>query len=239
MRHRMTKIFCIMALVGVFTLASTLAVVANAQYDLYFSQSANRTNPKPLDGATVSGDIAVFVRPTGGVTRVSFYLDNVLYRVENYPEFDFEATAPNGSANLWDTTQVADGHHVISAVIKITGGTDVEAKAGFTVDNIPFDELQIIRIEAWGATAYLYPPGQEFCASCPEGYYATGGEASTWSKPVSSYRGDATTWCTFVHVEGPDIVGVGEIEVDVDCLGPIPVTVHRCEESGFPSHCGP
>jgi hypothetical protein len=105
-------------------------------YNLLLSASSNRSGPVVLDGRTASGDIYVFTGPDTGVKQVLFYLDGVLFRTEAYPPYDFNMTAVNGLAVAFDTNQITDGRHQITAVMELTNGTTKpRIFATFTVNN--------------------------------------------------------------------------------------------------------
>ena len=104
-------------------------------YNLQMSTSSNRSNPVALSGQTVSDNIYAFTSPHDDVKRVTFYLDGVKHRVENYAAYDLEGTAGNGLANPCDTTLLAKGDHEVRAVVELTTGGTEEVTAVFTVDN--------------------------------------------------------------------------------------------------------
>jgi ELWxxDGT repeat protein len=110
--------------------------VDNPQYDLWLSTSPNRSDAELLRDQVCLGNIYVFTSPDDEVQRVTFYLDGVEHKVENYPPYDFEGTAGN-VANPYDTTQIPDGQHKIEAKIELTTGRTVEIRAFFSVDNVP------------------------------------------------------------------------------------------------------
>ena len=116
-----------------FTVANDGA--GTGAYNLLTSSSIGKTSAMPLGGATVSGDIYVFVTPDAGVDRVNFYLDGIFNSVEYIPPYDFEGTADNGLPIPFDTTQLNDGQHDIRAVIDLTNGSIVEVFKTFTVSN--------------------------------------------------------------------------------------------------------
>ncbi len=117
---------------GVF--GGSVGSVRALTYDLLVSSFPDRSSSVPLAGASVTGDIAVFVDPDTGITQVRFLLDGVLKQTEKRAPWDFAGTA-GGSAKLSDTTQIADGPHTISAEIDLSaGGTEV-VSATFTVAN--------------------------------------------------------------------------------------------------------
>ncbi len=111
-----------------------------ADHALLVSSSSNRSNASALAEASVAGSIYVFVSPDTGVTRVRFFLDNpgmtgTPRQTENNAPFDFAGTAASGAAQPFNTAQVADGAHVITAALDLAaGGTEV-VSATFTVAN--------------------------------------------------------------------------------------------------------
>lgn len=111
-----------------------------AAYDLLSSNDAARSAPATLQGTTVSGNIYVFVSPETGISRVRFYLDDPTasgtpIKTEGLAPYDFAGTARNGSALPFDTTQLADGGHTITAVVELSAGGAQTASATFAVAN--------------------------------------------------------------------------------------------------------
>ena len=100
-------------------------------YSLQVSTSATRSAPSPLQGATLSGSVYVFVAPTTGVKQVRFYLDNTSAtgtprQTEGAAPWDFAGTATTGNANPFNASGIASGSHTVTAAIdKTAGGTDV------------------------------------------------------------------------------------------------------------------
>jgi len=102
-----------------------------SDFDLLLSSSPNRLAPTPLNGATASGLIYVFSVPELGVNRVRFYLDDPnrngtpIYIEKNAP-WDLQGTNADGTAIPFDTGDLSNGAHTITAEIRqITGATEV------------------------------------------------------------------------------------------------------------------
>jgi pyruvate/2-oxoglutarate dehydrogenase complex dihydrolipoamide acyltransferase (E2) component len=111
-----------------------------APYDLVFSTSSNRSNALDLDGATLSDDVFVFTNGTEGVKRVEFFFDNAAAigkadQVENHYSHDFAGTAGSGKARSWDTADVSDGEHTITAKIYDPDGSYHLITDSFIIDN--------------------------------------------------------------------------------------------------------
>ena len=109
-------------------------------YTLLLSTSSDRSNSVSLQGETVTGNIFVFTSPDEGVEQVSFYLDDpdmngAPRQVEEAIHYDFAGTAGDGSANPFDTTQISNGQHEITAFIELTAGGSRTVSATFTVAN--------------------------------------------------------------------------------------------------------
>jgi hypothetical protein len=109
---------------------------------LLVSTTPSRAAPYPLDGATVRGDVYVFVAiAPENVERVTFYLTSEpsgteLIRVADATPFDLMGTTADRGLP-WDTRTVADGAHRLDAeVVRRDGGVEV-LSAAFVVANEP------------------------------------------------------------------------------------------------------
>jgi lysophospholipase L1-like esterase len=112
----------------------TVSSSGGSAYNLLFSSSASRSGATSLAGKTVSGNMYVFTSPDTNVSRVVFYLDGVQIMTEGYAPYDFAGTATDGSAKPYDTKQLTDGTHVISANVEYSGKSE-NISATFTVKN--------------------------------------------------------------------------------------------------------
>jgi hypothetical protein len=117
------------------TVLPTLVAPPPPRLTIQYSTNSERTPALALDGATVSGRIAVFVPDDGTITSVRFLLDGALVRVERVPAFDLNGTASTGRANLLSTRLLRDGTHVVRAEILFKDGTTATREATFTVSN--------------------------------------------------------------------------------------------------------
>jgi hypothetical protein len=109
-------------------------VTGGSSYNLFVSASPDRSNAVNLGGVTVSGEIYVFTGPDSGVSSVIFSLDGAVVRTEGLVPFDFAGTGV-GVAFPYDTGQLADGQHEISALINLTGGGSELISNVFLVSN--------------------------------------------------------------------------------------------------------
>lgn len=108
-------------------------------YSLLWSASSNRSNAALLEGATLPEFVYVFTDPDQGVTGVSFYLDDRdrrsnPYRSESAAPYDLAGTQSNDNANSYDTGQLSNGEHTITAGITFTDGSTVPVTATFKVE---------------------------------------------------------------------------------------------------------
>jgi len=124
------------------TLTATFEVLnaAPAAPIIRVSKESDRDPSDPLDGATVGGDIYVFVAPEDGIINLAFWIDDPLRsgapaRRENKAPFDL-AGGSAASANPFDTTTLSDGSHTITVRAKMTDGTKPVFHATFTVDQL-------------------------------------------------------------------------------------------------------
>lgn len=116
---------------------------------LFVSTTASRAAPYALDGATLRGDVFVFVNaaPTAA-SRVAYYLtstpaDAELLRVADSAPFDLVGVV-DGHGRPWDTRALDDGEHRLEAkLVRPDGSVDV-LSADFRVANAadPFGRWQ-------------------------------------------------------------------------------------------------
>lgn len=103
---------------------------------LLVSTSPDRAGAVALEGATVSGNVYVFMSTGEDVQRAVFAIDGSDVQVENHEPYDF-AGGDVATAGAWPTTGVADGSHTISANVALVGGGSFSLSSSFTVDNAP------------------------------------------------------------------------------------------------------
>ena len=133
--------------IGVATLVLTalFAVFPAAAFgqttvsQLLVSTSADRSGAVALEGQTVEGNIYVFTLPNSGVKQVKFYLDDpnrtkTPIMTEGKAPWDFAGTETNVAfAKPYDSSQLADGVHTITAAVLFTNGTTEVITSSFTV----------------------------------------------------------------------------------------------------------
>lgn len=115
-------------------------VSALSRFALRSSTSNQRTAPVLLDGATVSGSIAVFVPTATDIARVDFFVDDPTMsraprQVERTAPYDFAGTAGTGRAVMFSTRTLTDGLHTITARVVLRNGSTQVVTSSFTVSN--------------------------------------------------------------------------------------------------------
>lgn len=107
---------------------------------LVVSSSADRSGSVALNGQTVEDDIFVWISPDNGITSAAFYVDDPSrsgspWQTEGVAPFDLEGTSWTGLAGAFDTDDLSDGTHTVTAVINFSGGSTAVRTATFTVNN--------------------------------------------------------------------------------------------------------
>ncbi|MEP7047822.1 MAG: Ig-like domain repeat protein, partial [Ilumatobacteraceae bacterium] len=104
---------------------------------LRVSTTATRSSPVDLNGRTLSGSVAIFVTPTTSVRAVAFWLDKTNLTtpprsIDTTAQFDFDGTAKNGQALLFNVGTLSAGSHRIAALVTYTNGTTAVISSTFT-----------------------------------------------------------------------------------------------------------
>jgi hypothetical protein len=112
------------------------ASVYGGDYAQWVSSAADRSAPQILDGATLNGNVYVFVQPLTNIKRVDFYIDGSLQRTENIAPYDLAGTADSGLAAPFDTQSLSQGTHVFSARVTKTDGSSQTITANSSVGTV-------------------------------------------------------------------------------------------------------
>ncbi len=108
---------------------------------LKFSTSADRSEAVPLDGATVTGSVFVFLDPlfppgASMIDAVEFWVNGSLVHTECCAPYDMIGGTTDGPATqAWHSGTVPDGAVDVTARLKMSDGTMQDTSASFTVDN--------------------------------------------------------------------------------------------------------
>lgn len=142
--------------------------VQNAAYALQASYASDRKSPFGLAGATVSGQVYVFLQPDADVSQVEWWLDNpamtgLPLHVDPGRPFDFIGSDQAlGSALPWDTSNLA-GPHTISARVTRQDASTATLTTAFTVGIDKFIS---------GGTAVVSTPASAVDVPVPSGLQA-------------------------------------------------------------------
>ncbi|CAA9890069.1 conserved hypothetical protein [Candidatus Methylobacter favarea] len=211
-RHSIkTSLYIFSTVIGIigFFLALQIGNAKAATFELLKSSSSSRSNAVPLANASVAGNIYAFVSPETGISKVSFYLNNLMMgggprQVENFGPWDF-AGGSTTAANPSNTHAFANGSNTISARITLTSGGTQVINTPFTVNN---GTTTPVPSSDWGT--YLKPfaanspwnsrpvapvfgqfviPTSSYFPSVAEGAYSTGIFLSTATDAAVTVKG--------------------------------------------------
>jgi Purple acid Phosphatase, N-terminal domain/Calcineurin-like phosphoesterase len=204
-----------------------LGVAPAGAFELRVTTSPDRSGTVPLQGAVLAGERYIVAVPNAGATRVRFYLDDPgrtrsPIKIENNPPWDFSGSASDGTPLPYDTANLSDGSHSVTAAIEKTGGGTDVISATFTAQNSvpqPPDQVHLAWVDdpsttltvAWRTRGTLNPSTVEYRqAGASEWLTTVGGprpsgttgvlrEATlTGLRPSTAYeyrlRGDGDTW---------------------------------------------
>jgi hypothetical protein len=106
-------------------------------YDLRVDFDPDRAGSVDLAGATVRGDIHVFLDgDRTEVRQVEFLIDGKSVNIDRNAPWDLVGGNAN-RAQPFDTKTLAEGTHSISAIASFDDGRTVRVTDDFTVDNLP------------------------------------------------------------------------------------------------------
>ncbi|HUG85251.1 MAG TPA: Ig-like domain-containing protein, partial [Euzebya sp.] len=112
------------------------AQAAPAGAQLLVSTSHDRSNPVPLEGASLYGDVHIFVEVVdiASVTRVEFSIDrnSTTLSADTAAPYDYAGTAADGSAVALDASSLSLGQHLVEAHVRYRNGRS-NMRATFTV----------------------------------------------------------------------------------------------------------
>lgn len=106
-------------------------------YTVMVSLNPDRSSAVPLEGEVLFGDVYIFTSPDDDVELVDFYLDDPTmsgapYHSEGAGPFDLEGGAAS-AANPFDTRDLSDGAHTITAVLDTGTAGQIVVSGTFTV----------------------------------------------------------------------------------------------------------
>src|SRR3989339_552443 len=124
----------------------TIAQTANAQISVTINNVAPVDNPPtvsitaPANGDTISGSIAITATASddNGVSRVNFYIDNIMKSTDTASPYTY----------TMETTQYSNGSHIIKAVATDTASQTANTQITVTVNNVAADNPPTVSITA-------------------------------------------------------------------------------------------
>jgi hypothetical protein len=137
MHTRAPRLLLLVGVLAALSIPVAASAASRSAFALQVSSSPHRGSPFALDGARVGGSAYIFMTPTSGVVRVSFWLDDPSMRgkatyVEGGAPIDFAGTDAFGNARPWDASAIAVGTHSITAKVA-TRTTTTAFTTSFTV----------------------------------------------------------------------------------------------------------
>ncbi|MEM6639752.1 MAG: choice-of-anchor U domain-containing protein [Pseudomonadota bacterium] len=202
--------------------ADSVSVTVNqpAPDDFEILQSTDNTHTQsfPLQGATVSGTIFAFVQPENGISNVAFYLDDT--DLSGSPvNIEFVAPYDFGGAQGFDTTNISNGAHTLTASIALSGGGSATETVSFNVANAavfppPSIDLSALNVNvSYGAFTTLQWNTSDTTACEASGGWA-GSVALNGSRSVGPLFEDTSFFLSCSGPGGSDIATVVVLVAD-------------------------
>jgi mannan endo-1,4-beta-mannosidase len=125
---RVPRLLVVIGSLAALLIPVVVFAAGGSTYSLMVSGSPSRTSAVALDGNQVSGNVYIFMSPTSGVTKTSFWLDNPAMtgtptHIEGSAPIDFVGTDPAGKGKPWNASAAAGGTHTITAKVETKSGT--------------------------------------------------------------------------------------------------------------------
>ena len=116
------------------------AVTAAASHDLFLSSFPDRSGATPLNGSSVTGDVYVFAGPDSSIQKAEFFIDDtsaqgIAYQTEGNAPYDLAGTLSADVAKPFDTTQLTQGLHTVTARLTLMDGSNQLVNAVVWVTN--------------------------------------------------------------------------------------------------------
>lgn len=132
--HAYLRIFLMLAALG------SVNDVAADGAQFWVSFDSDRSNPRPLDSRQVQGDAYIFLLSEQAIKEVRFFLDNPRASgksksIDREAPYDFLKSS-SSTAEAFDTSQLTDGAHVVSAKLLRADGSTTVVNASFVVTNM-------------------------------------------------------------------------------------------------------
>lgn len=113
---------------------TTTTVPPTTGHALLVSLSTDRSDPSPLDDATVTTNtFFVFLSPDAGVGQVSFDVPGYGTKTDTAAPFDAAGTGPQGNALPLRSSRMPSGSNTIVALVTFSDGSTATTTATFTL----------------------------------------------------------------------------------------------------------
>ena len=175
--------------------------MASAESLMYGAQ-ANRSGGAPLEGATVSGKIYVWMSPlrpddVDTISHVEFFVNGTFRHRENFAPYDMISGGADAATESWNTGEVSNGTNTVTAVVTSRDGSTREMSATF----------QVVNPEEGVRAGGVVGDGSAFIVR-------TGSGVSVQVHSTGLNPGDAYTAWLFTFDDG-DFTGMPDIAVNV------------------------
>lgn len=173
---------------------------------LLVSTSADRSEPVPLDAATLSGDVYLFATPGGSVRDVRFWLDDTSMsgtpdKIEKNAPYDYRGSATGADLALpVDVSALVSGGHTMSVRVTRADATSSTAHATFVVDSgtvgpppgepIAPDQIHLAWVESPATTLTVVWHTRTTSAPSVVEHRTTG--SATWRSATGALRPSGT-----------------------------------------------
>ena len=106
---------------------ATSSEPATEPYQLVVSTNSNRSNSVALANQTISDNVYIFILPENAVSQVDFSIDGKFHNTERYAPYDLGLP--------YDTTELSNGSHTISALITLKDNSKQTISAVIDIAN--------------------------------------------------------------------------------------------------------
>jgi hypothetical protein len=121
-------------------LTAKFVIADTTPHSLLVSKQPDRRDPLALDGASLKGDVYIFLGPELdeiiGLDEVDFYLDGRFIGSQRIVPYDLVGTGWKGTADPLDTRRrLKNGYHQLKAIVRLPQGVSYVYEAEFKVKN--------------------------------------------------------------------------------------------------------
>lgn len=107
---------------------------------LMYGTNANRSGGAPLEGATISGKVYVWMSPlrpddVDSINNVDFSIDGKFRHRERRAPYDMISGGDDAATASWNSRDVSNGRTTVTATVVSDGGSTREVEATFRVAN--------------------------------------------------------------------------------------------------------